>query len=212
MNVSHVDLKHFDQHQVGLLSEQCILVDAEDRELGGISKKECHLMTNIDKGMLHRAFSVMIFNSKNQFLLTQRSDAKITFPGYFTNTCCSHPLYTSLELDPKDNIGVKRAAQRRMNIELGIDPLQVPLTELKYMTKFLYKASSDGGVWGEHEVDYALIVHKDVDLKPDPNEVKSYCYLSRDELLPFLGMFARFVVIEITDIFSMQKMKRRKVI
>lgn len=114
-------------------------------------------------GMLHRAFSVFLFNSEGNLLLQQRSDAKITFPGtrsflchgvsyrcnsylyiikhsysgspepainnsglflgHFTNTCCSHPLYTTSELDGA--LGVKRAAQRKLQHELGIDPIQV---------------------------------------------------------------------------------------
>lgn len=179
------NLTAFDQKQVDLLNEACILVDENDNVIGSESKKVCHLMENINKGLLHRAFSVMIFNSKNEFLLTQRSDEKITFPGYYTNTCCSHPLFNDLEMEEGGAIGVKRAAQRRMYLELGIDPLQVPLSDIKFMTKFLYKAPSSG-MWGEHEIDYALVVHKDVTLNPDPNEVRSYRFLARDELVPFL--------------------------
>jgi len=170
-----------------LLNEACILVDENDNVIGSESKKVCHLMENINKGLLHRAFSVMIFNSKNEFLLTQRSDEKITFPSFYTNTCCSHPLFNDLEMEEDDALGVKRAAQRRMHLELGIDPLQIPLQDIKFMTKFLYKAPSNEGVWGEHEIDYALVVHKDVTLNPDPNEVRSYKFVSKDELLPFLG-------------------------
>lgn len=64
-----------------------------------------HLMTNIEKGMLHRAFSVFLFNTKGELLLQQRSDAKITFPGYWTNTCCSHPLYIPDELTEENQLG-----------------------------------------------------------------------------------------------------------
>lgn len=65
-----------------------------------------HQMTNINNGMLHRAFSVFLFNQKGELLLQQRSDAKITFPGYWTNTCCSHPLYFEIELEEKDQKGI----------------------------------------------------------------------------------------------------------
>ncbi|KAG0420515.1 hypothetical protein HPB47_003452 [Ixodes persulcatus] len=78
---SAVNLDSFDPTQVQLLEEQCILVDEQDRVLGSGSKKDCHLMTNINKGLLHRAFSVFLFNSKDELLLQQRSDAKITFPA-----------------------------------------------------------------------------------------------------------------------------------
>lgn len=182
---SEVKLDKYDQSQIDLLNEKCILVDENDQVIGSESKKACHLMTNIDNGLLHRAFSVLIFDSNRRFLLTQRSDKKITFPGYYTNTCCSHPLYTPLEMESDDAIGVKRAAQRRLQLELGINPLEIPLSEMKFMTRFLYKAPSND-IWGEHEVDYALIVHRDVNVNPDPDEVKSYRFVGRDELLPFL--------------------------
>lgn len=187
---SNLQLQQLDPKQVDLLNEKCILVDENDNIIGAESKKVCHLMENINKGLLHRAFSVMIFNSKNEFLITQRSDEKITFPNYYTNTCCSHPLFNDLEMDETEAIGVKRAAQRRLHLELGIDPLQVPLSDIKFMTKFIYKAPSSG-IWGEHEIDYALVVHKDVVLNPDPNEVRSYKYLSRNELIPFLDNEAK---------------------
>lgn len=177
---------NLDPKQVELLNEECIAVDEHDRPLGAKSKKECHLMANIDNGLIHRAFSVMLFNSKGEFLITQRSDAKITFPNYITNTCCSHPLYNDLERDESDAIGVKRAAQRRLQIELGIDALKIPLEDIVYMTRFLYKAPS-GGLWGEHEIDYALVIKKDVSLSPDTNEVKRCEFLKKDQLLPFLS-------------------------
>lgn len=187
-----VDLEQFDKHQVALLNERCIVVDRDDRVLGSETKKNCHLMSNINKGLLHRAFSVIIFNSKNECLLTQRSDEKITFPGYYTNACCSHPLFTEEELEERDQLGVKRAAQRRLQIELGIDPKDVPVEDMTFLTRFLYKAASSNALWGEHEVDYAIVIHKDLELDPRPNEVKSYKYLGRHELLPFLGRFHCF--------------------
>lgn len=76
-------------------------------------------------GLLHRAFSVFLFNTENKLLLQQRSDAKITFPGYFTNSCCSHPLNVPGELEENNAMGVKRAAQRRLKAELGIPKEQV---------------------------------------------------------------------------------------
>jgi isopentenyl-diphosphate delta-isomerase len=181
-------IANMDKKQVELLNEMCIVVDENDKIIGSKSKKECHLMDNINNGLLHRAFSVMLFNSKGEFLLTQRSDAKITFAGFFTNTCCSHPLYNELEMDENKAVGVKRAAQRRLQIELGIEALQIPLKDIKYMTRFLYKAPS-GGLWGEHEIDYALVIQKDVTLNPDPNEVKFMQFVSKDDFLPFLSEY-----------------------
>ena len=71
-----------DQTQVDLLDkDQCILIDNDDVVVGVASKKECHLLKNIESGMLHRAFSVFLFNTKGELLLQQRADAKITYPG-----------------------------------------------------------------------------------------------------------------------------------
>lgn len=110
-------------------------------------------MSNIDKGLLHRAFSVFLFNDKNELLLQQRASEKITFPDMWTNTCCSHPLGIPGEGGsnlPDAIEGAKRAAQRKLDHELGIKPEQVPIEKFKFLTRIHYKAPSDGK-WGEHE-------------------------------------------------------------
>ena len=77
-----------DQTQVDLLDkDQCILIDNDDVAVGVASKKECHLLKNIESGMLHRAFSVFLFNTKGELLLQQRADAKITYPGECYDYC-----------------------------------------------------------------------------------------------------------------------------
>lgn len=110
-------------------------------------------MTNIDSGLLHRAFSVFLFDDQNRLLLQQRADEKITFPNLWTNTCCSHPLgipgETGVTLEESIE-GVKRAAQRKLEHELGIKKEQVPLDKFRFLTRIHYKAPSDGK-WGEHE-------------------------------------------------------------
>ncbi|ERE80404.1 isopentenyl-diphosphate Delta-isomerase 1-like protein [Cricetulus griseus] len=176
-----INTSHLDEQQVQLLAEMCILIDENDNKIGADTKKNCHLNENIDKGLLHRAFSVFLFNTENKLLLQQRSDAKITFPGCFTNSCCSHPLSNPGELEENDAIGVKRAAQRRLKAELGIPLEEVDPNEMHYLTRIYYKAQSDG-IWGEHEIDYILFLKKNVTLNPDPNEIKSYCYVSKEEL------------------------------
>ncbi|XP_069007448.1 isopentenyl-diphosphate Delta-isomerase 1 [Embiotoca jacksoni] len=196
-----VTTDHLDEKQVQLLAEMCILIDEDDRRIGADTKKNCHLNSNIDKGLLHRAFSVFIFNSEEKLLLQQRSDAKITFPGCFTNTCCSHPLHTDKELEEKDMLGVRTAAQRRLKAELGIPLEQVTPDEMTYLTRIHYKAQSDG-VWGEHEIDYILFMQKDVDLSPDPNEIKSHCYVSKEELKEMLEK-AKRKELQITPWFSL---------
>lgn len=114
------DLSSLDETQVRLLAEECILVDEADKAIGADTKKNCHLNEYIKDGKLHRAFSVFLFNSKGQLLLQQRSQAKITFPECFTNTCCSHPLYRQEELEEGGAMGVRKAARRKLEHELGI--------------------------------------------------------------------------------------------
>ncbi len=128
-----VDLSGLDEIQVQLLAEECILVDENDIVIGSDTKKNCHLNTNIEKGMLHRAFSVFLFNQEGKLLLQQRATAKITFPECFTNTCCSHPLYRVEELAEEEEeeeggvsaVGVRRAARRKLEQELGIPTREV---------------------------------------------------------------------------------------
>jgi len=176
-----VNLDQYDDEQVRLMEEMCIVIDKNDRKIGADTKKNCHLMENINKGLLHRAFSVFLFNSENKLLLQQRSLDKITFPDLWTNSCCSHPLNTALELEETEQRGVRRAAQRKLQHELGIRPEQVPLEKFVFLTRIHYLAPSDG-TWGEHEVDYILIIRTDVDLEINSNEVKAVQYLSLDEL------------------------------
>ena len=120
-----LDLSRLDETQVQLLAEECILVDETDKAIGSDTKKNCHLNANIGAGKLHRAFSVFLFDSEGRLLLQQRSQAKITFPGCFTNTCCSHPLYRKEELEEEECRGVRTAARRKLEHELGIPQEQV---------------------------------------------------------------------------------------
>jgi len=167
-----------------------ILVNEKDEVLGSASKRVCHAMSNIRKGMLHRAFSVFLFNSRGELLLQQRSAAKITFPLRWTNTCCSHPLSITSELEEKDSIGVKRAAIRKLEHELGIEPTAISMDELHYLTRIHYVAESNGE-WGEHEVDHILFVQKDVELKVNANEVAAVEYVTVERLR---ALFAKRLV------------------
>jgi len=147
-----VDLAAYNSIQAALMEEMCILVDENDKVVGADTKKNTHLMANITgRNLLHRAFSIFLFDSQNRLLLQQRADEKITFPGYWTNTCCSHPLNKRDEMEESaDHIGVRRAAQRKLFHELGIAAEQVPLDQFEYLTRIHYLAPSDG-LWGEHE-------------------------------------------------------------
>ncbi|XP_074127690.1 isopentenyl-diphosphate Delta-isomerase 1-like [Sminthopsis crassicaudata] len=184
--MSEENSSHLDMYQVGRLAELCIIIDENDHVIGAEDKKTCHLYKNIQKGLLHRAFSVVLFNSNKQLLVQERSDSKIIFPGYFTDSCSSHPLSNTLELDENNAIGVRRAAQRRVQAELGIPLEQVPLDDIIYMTRYHYKARSDE-TWGEHEIAYLLLMTKDVNLNPDSRELKNYYYMSKEELRELLA-------------------------
>jgi isopentenyl-diphosphate delta-isomerase len=170
-----------DAEQLRLLGEQCILIDTDDRPLGPISKEKSHKTVNIRDGMLHRAFSVFLFNSKGELLLQQRAKAKITFPAFWTNTCCSHPLYVKEELEEKDHLGVKLAAQRKLEHELGIPKGTIGVDELFFLTKLHYQALQDEE-WGEHEIDHILIAQKDVKLNPNDGEVMATQYVTPQQL------------------------------
>ena len=109
-------------------------------------------MENIRKGLLHRAFSAFVFRPEDgKLLLQQRATEKITFPDMWTNTCCSHPLDDfEAEKIEKDQLGVRVAASRKLEHELGIPTDQTPIENFQYLTRIHYLAPSDG-LWGEHE-------------------------------------------------------------
>ena len=167
------------------------MVDSEDKHIGLETKKACHLMENINRGLLHRAFSIFLFNEDGKLLLQQRADEKITFPGLWTNTVCSHPLAVMADgvtaetysVDYNDELdgaaGVKRAAKRKLKHEMGI--VDVNEEDFTYLTRIHYLAPSDGK-WGEHEIDYILFAKKTVKYEMNPSEVQAVRYVSQDEL------------------------------
>ena len=117
-----------------------------------------HLMENINKGLLHRAFSAFVFRpSDGNLLLQQRASEKITFPDMWTNTCCSHPLDDfDLEKVEKDQLGVRIAASRKLEHELGIPQSQTPIDQFQYLTRIHYLSPSNG-MWGEHEGLFLIV-------------------------------------------------------
>lgn len=141
--------------------EQVILVNENDEELGVMEKMQAH-----EKGLLHRAFSVFIFNTEGQMLLQQRAAKKYHSPGLWTNACCSHPRPGEKTLD---------AAQRRLQEELGF------ATELTAVFEFTYKASFDNGLT-EHEFDHVYTGTYEGSIKPNMNEVLDYCYKSMEDI------------------------------
>lgn len=182
-----------------MVADQCVLVDSEDRVQGVASKYDAHRRKIDGKSaseafLLHRAFSVFLFDSSGRLLLQQRAHKKISFPLVWTNTCCSHPLSGQQldEIDGPESIrrgeapGAARAAVRKLQHELGIDPVQLPLDKFRFLTRLHYAAGDDTepepGQWGEHEMDYVLFAQADVDIKPNPEEVEAVKYVDLEEL------------------------------
>tara|TARA_B100000989_G_scaffold6171_1_gene4300 strand:- start:7527 stop:8045 length:519 start_codon:yes stop_codon:yes gene_type:complete len=115
--------------------ENVILVDENDNQVGLMPKLEAH-----EKGLLHRAFSIFIFNSKYELLLQKRSSSKYHSGGLWTNTCCSHP---------REGEDTSDAANRRLIEEMGIE------TSLRKVHDFIYKAELDNNLT-EHEFDHVF--------------------------------------------------------
>ena len=166
-----------DSAQIDLMSEAIIAVDESDNEIGDISKVEAHHSS----GRLHRAFSVLLFDSNNRLLLQKRASHKVTFPNVWANSCCSHPLYSESERELTDALGVKRAAVRKLNQELGISEDQVPLNDFNFVTKMIY-SSRMNEEWIEREIDHILIIKADVDVNFNENEVSEIKWVSQEEL------------------------------
>ena len=177
MDVDIAALQGSDSVQESLMTEAVIQVTENDEVIGPISKFESHNQV----GSYHRAFSVLLFDSSGRLLLQRRASHKITFPDVWANSCCSHPLHSEEEMESKNDLGVKRAAVRKLEQELGIAPSQVPLDKFHFVTKMRYQARQDEN-WIEREVDHCLVIHADVDVNPNPNEVSEIKWVSQFEL------------------------------
>ena len=133
----------------------------EDGRLSLMEKVEAH-----QRGVLHRAVSVFLFNDRNEFLLQKRVNMKYHSPGKWANTCCTHPLPGETPLN---------SAQRRLNEEMG---LITPLTE---MFTFLYQADVCNGLI-ENEFDHVFFGLTDCNPQPDPFEVSDWAWIEREKL------------------------------
>ena len=184
-DVTHLDLAEAEKSSLGgadpaqaeLMAEAVIQVTERDEVIGPLSKLEAHR----GSGLFHRAFSVLLFNSKGDMLLQQRSGDKVTFPHVWANACCSHPLHSAEELEETNAMGVKRAAVRKLEQELGIDPSTIDVADMTFMTKMRYAARMNQ-TWIERELDHILVMCADVELSPNPNEVANTMWVSREEL------------------------------
>ena len=166
-----------DGSQAEMMSECCILVDTAGNSIGSETKLNCHF----GEGMLHRAFSVLIFDTDGAMLVQKRSDDKITFPSVWANTCCRHPLDIQGENDDVIS-GVMNAARRKLHQELGISESQLSEIEFKHIGSFLYECRWDSE-WIEREVDHVLVAISDgIDVNPNPNEISSTRWVSSTEI------------------------------
>lgn len=141
--------------------EQVILVNEQDEVLGVIEKMEAH-----EKGLLHRAFSVFVFNKKQELLLQKRAISKYHSGGLWTNTCCSHP---------RPGEPTEAAAIRRLQEEMGFT------TDLEKAFSFTYNTSFENGLT-EHEFDHVFIGSYEGDIIINKEEVESYAYRSLEEV------------------------------
>lgn len=138
------------------MSEQVILVDKDDHQVGVMPKLEAH-----EKGLLHRAFSIFIFNTKGELLLQQRAVNKYHSAGLWSNTCCSHPA-------PGETL--EAATQRRLLQEMGIS------CDMKHQFSFIYQAGFVNGLI-EHEFDHVYFGYSDAIPAINIKEVMNWKYM-----------------------------------
>ena len=143
------------------MEEKVILVNENDEQIGLMEKIEAH-----EKALLHRTFSVFVYNDKNEVMIQQRALSKYHSPGLWTNTCCSH------QKEGETNV---EAGKRRLMEEMGFQ------TDLKEVTSFIYKAPFDNGL-SEHEYDYILVGHYNEEPKINPDEVASWKWMSLEDI------------------------------
>jgi isopentenyl-diphosphate Delta-isomerase len=141
--------------------EQVVLVNDKDDKIGLMDKMQAHI-----DAVLHRAFSVFVFNSNDELLLQQRALTKYHTPGLWTNTCCSHP---------RDGESPEQAARRRLMEEMGME------CKLNKAFDFIYKADVGQGLT-EHEFDHVFVGYSDVLPVINKNEVEAYRYVSLENV------------------------------
>jgi isopentenyl-diphosphate Delta-isomerase len=139
-----------------------ILVDENDVQIGTEEKLVAHQL-----GLLHRAFSILLFNDTGEMLIHQRASDKYHSSGLWTNTCCSHQRPNEITIE---------AAERRLFEEMGIK------TDLQFVNKFMYTTEFENGLI-ENEMDHILIGNFSGDVIPNPDEVQDWKYISEIELL-----------------------------
>src|ERR1700754_3991575 len=140
---------------------EVILVNQSDEQIGVLEKMEAHR-----KGVLHRAFSVFIFDHQGRMLLQQRALNKYHSGGLWTNACCSHP---------RPGEETKAAAVKRLNEEMGFT------TEIEALFTFTYEAEFENGLI-EHEFDHVFVGQYEGDISPNSEEVMDYKFESLQQI------------------------------
>ncbi|MCS3869081.1 isopentenyl-diphosphate delta-isomerase [Chryseobacterium ginsenosidimutans] len=143
------------------MEEFVVLVNSQDEVLGLMEKQQAHV-----NGLLHRAFSVFLFNSKGEMLLQKRASEKYHSPLKWTNAVCSHPRIEETYLE---------GAKRRVKEELGIE------AELSEKFDFIYKADVGNGLW-EHELDHVFVGNFEDEFHLNKEEVEDVRYISMEDL------------------------------
>jgi isopentenyl-diphosphate delta-isomerase len=142
--------------------EHVVLVDENDRPIGTMDKMEAHRI-----GALHRAFSILVFNSQGDVLIQKRADSKYHSAGLWTNTCCSHP---------RPDESLTDASARRLREEMGID------AQPRFLYKFTYRIDLEDGLV-EHEVDHVFTATFDGMPNANPEEVQEWKFIPVVDLL-----------------------------
>ncbi len=143
--------------------DDLILVDEDDKVVGSKEKESCHLLPTT----LHRAFSIFIVNSSGEILIHRRAEGKKTWPGFWTNACCSHP---------RQGESLEGATRRRLAEELGFT------CPVRHLFTFRYQARFDDR-YGEDEVDHVFLGTYDGPVRADPGEIAEWRWISLGELL-----------------------------
>lgn len=174
-------------------TESLVLVDDTDRVVGYATKKACHE----GHGILHRAFSLFVLDGEGRLLLQQRAKGKLLWPGYWSNSCCSHP---------RRGESMAEATQRRLEEELGFScPMQ-------YLYKFQYRAAF-GSAGTEHELCWVYAGRTDAAVRPNGNEIASWRWIEpraldrelvqdSERFTPWLRLEWRRLRAEYADLFT----------
>lgn len=143
-------------------AEELIVVDQNDEQTGYLSKAECH----DGGGVLHRAFSVFLFDKNGRLLLQRRAESKRLWPGYWSNSCCSHP---------RRGESMSIATRRRLHDELNVD------TELEFVYKFNYEAAFENA-GSENELCHVYLGRVPADVRPNDHEIAEIRFVTARDL------------------------------